>query len=122
MIVLPYLQDVPKIGTGITGDATSAIIGRTELGSGCHLEPLATLRADGEQIRVGPDAWFGEASTVHIADRIFPAYVGANVTVGRYGLVHACTLADGCVIGESAVVMDRSKVGPDSVIAAANLV
>jgi carbonic anhydrase/acetyltransferase-like protein (isoleucine patch superfamily) len=122
MIVVAYLQDVPRIGSGTTAHETSAVIGRTELGAGCHLEPLATLRADGEQIRVGPDAWFGEASTVHIADRIFPAYVGAHVTVGRYGLVHACTLADRCVIGESAVVMDGSEVGPDSVIAAESLV
>jgi carbonic anhydrase/acetyltransferase-like protein (isoleucine patch superfamily) len=122
MIVLPYLQDVPKIGPGTTADETSAVIGRTELGAGCHLEPLATLRADGEEIRVGPDCWFGEASTVHIADSVFPAHVGARVTVGRYGLVHACTVADGCVIGENAVVMDGSEVGPGSVIAAESVV
>ena len=118
MIVVPYLQDVPQIGPGTTADETSAVIGRTELGAGCHLEPLATLRADGEQIRVGPDAWFGEASTVHIADSIFPAHVGAQVTVGRYGLVHACTVGLRCVIGENAVVMDGSEVGPGSVSAA----
>jgi len=122
MIVVPYLQDVPKIGPGATTDETSAVIGRTELGADCHLEPLATLRADGEEIRVGPECWFGEASTVHIADSIFPAHVGARVTVGRYGLVHACSVADGCVIGENAVVMDGSKVGPGSVIAAESVV
>ncbi len=122
MIVVPYLQDIPKIGSGVTAHETSAVIGRTELGPGCHLEPLATLRADGEQIRVGPESWFGEASTVHIADSIYPAHVGARVTVGRYGLVHACAVADGCVIGENAVVMDGSKVGPGSVIAAESVV
>lgn len=122
MIVLPYLQDFPKIGPDTTADPTSAVIGRTELGAGCHLEPLATLRADGEQISVGPDCWFGEASTVHIADSVFPAHVGAHVTVGRYGLVHACTVADGCVIGENAVVMDGSEVGRGSVIAAESVV
>jgi len=122
MIILPYLQDLPKIGPDATADPTSAVIGRTELGAGCHLEPLATLRADGEQISVGSDCWFGEASTVHIADSVFPARVGAHVTVGRYGLVHACTVADGCVIGESAVVMDGSEVGSGSVIAAESVV
>jgi gamma-carbonic anhydrase len=122
MIVVPYLQDVPQIGPRTTAHETSAVIGRTEIGAGCHLEPLATLRADGERIRVGADAWFGEASTVHIADSLFPAHVGAHVTVGRYGLVHACAVADGCVIGENAVVMDGSKVGPGSVIAAESVV
>jgi len=122
MIVLPYLRDFPEIGPDQAAAATSAVIGRTELGAGCHLEALATLRADGEQISVGPDCWFGEASTVHIADSVLPARVGTHVTVGRYGLVHACSVGDDCVIGENAVVMDAAEVGPGAVIAAESLV
>jgi len=122
MIVLPYLQDFPEIAADTVTDPTCAVIGRTVLAAGCHLEALVVLRADGEQISVGPNCWFGEASTVHIADSVLPARIGAHVTVGRYGLVHACTVADGCVIGENAVVMDGSEVGPDAVIAAESVV
>jgi carbonic anhydrase/acetyltransferase-like protein (isoleucine patch superfamily) len=73
-------------------------------------------------VRIGADCWFGEASTVHIADRVFPTLIGAHVTVGRYGLVHACTVADDVVIGEHAAVMDGSVVGPGAVIAAQSIV
>jgi carbonic anhydrase/acetyltransferase-like protein (isoleucine patch superfamily) len=59
---------------------------------------------------------------VHIADRIFPAVIGSHVTVGRYGLVHACAVADDCVIGEHAAVMDGSVVGSGAVIAAQSIV
>jgi carbonic anhydrase/acetyltransferase-like protein (isoleucine patch superfamily) len=122
MIVLPYLDHVPQIGTNVTTDDWVTFIGRTKIGSGCHFGELATLRADGEDILIGSDCWFGEASTVHIADSIIGTRVGAHVTVGRFGLVHACTIGDNCVLGEHAVVMDGSEVGPGAVIAAESVV
>jgi carbonic anhydrase/acetyltransferase-like protein (isoleucine patch superfamily) len=122
MIVLPYLDHVPQLGPNLTSDEWVAVIGRAEIGAGCHFGKLATLRADGEEIRVGSDCWFGEASTVHIADSMFGTRIGSHVTVGRFGLVHACTIGDHCVLGEHAVVMDGSEVGPGAVIAAESVV
>ncbi len=122
MILLPYLQYRPRMAPAVAAPESAAVIGRTELGSGCTLGELTLIRADGEDVRIGEDCWFGEASTVHIADRVFPAIIGSHVTVGRYGLVHACTVADDCVIGEHAAVMDGSVVGPGSVIAAQSIV
>ena len=122
MIVLPYLVHTPSIGSGVTGEKSSAVIGRTQLDSGCTLGELTLVRADGEEIRIGADCWFGEASTVHIADKVFPAIIGSHVTVARFGLVHACTMADDCVVGEHSAVMDGSVVGPGAVIAAQSVV
>lgn len=122
MIILPYLQHQPRIASHVSGHASAAVIGRTQLDSGCTLGELTLVRADGEDVRIGADCWFGEASTVHIADRIFPAIIGSHVTVGRYGLVHACTVGDDCVIGELAAVMDGSVVGSGAVIAAQSIV
>jgi carbonic anhydrase/acetyltransferase-like protein (isoleucine patch superfamily) len=122
MLVLPYLDHLPRIDPRVSADRWAAVIGRSEIGPDCYLGPLVTLRADGEQIQVGSDCWFGEAATMHIADSVYAARVGSHVTVGRYGLVHACTVADGCVIGEHAVVMDGAQVGADAVIAAESLV
>ena len=122
MLVLPYLDYLPRVDPRVTADRWAAVIGRAEIGPDCTLGPLATLRADGEQIQVGSDCWFGEAATMHIADSVYAARVGSHVTVGRYGLVHACTVADDCVIGEHAVVMDGSQVGAGAVIAAESVV
>jgi gamma-carbonic anhydrase len=122
MIIMPYLHHLPHIASGIKADPSSAVIGRAEIGAGCYLGPLATLRADGHDIRVGSDCWFGEASTVHIADSVFPTHIGSRVTLGRYGLIHACTVAEDCVIGEHSAVMDGASVGPGAVIAAESVV
>ena len=43
--------------------------------------------------------------------------MGSGVTVGRFALVHACTVADDCVIGDAAVIMDDAEVGPGAVVA-----
>lgn len=122
MIVLPYLAHTPRIASRVVAHASAAVIGRTQLDSGCTLGELTLVRADGEDVRIGADCWFGEASTVHIADQVFPAIIGSHVTVGRYGLVHACTVADDCVVGEHSAVMDGSVLGPGAVIAAQSIV
>jgi carbonic anhydrase/acetyltransferase-like protein (isoleucine patch superfamily) len=122
MIILPYLEHAPRIESGVAAHPSAAVIGRTQLGAGCTLAALTLLRADGEDVKIGADCWFGEASTVHIADNVFPALVGSGVTVGHYGLVHACTVGDDCVIGEHAVVMDGSVLGAGAVIAAESVV
>lgn len=122
MLVLPYLHYTPQIDSSVTADDWVTVIGRTEIGAGCYFGKLATVRGDGEHIRIGSECWFGDASTVHIADSIYGAKVGSHVTVGRFGLVHACTIGDHCVLGEHAVVMDNSVVGPGAVIAAESVV
>ena len=122
MIILPYLEHAPQIGSRVAAYPTSAVIGRTQLGSDCTLGELTLMRADGEEVRIGVDCWFGEASTVHIADKLYPAIIGSRVTVGRYSLVHACTVGDDCVIGEHAAIMDGSVLGAGSVIAAESVV
>lgn len=122
MITLPYLDNTPRIGARVSAHDTSAIVGRSVIGGDCSLGELTLIRADGEDIRIGDDCWFSEASTVHIADSFLPAIVGSHVTVGRYGLVHACTIGDDCVIGEHSAVMDGSVLGPGAVIAAQSIV
>jgi carbonic anhydrase/acetyltransferase-like protein (isoleucine patch superfamily) len=122
MIVLPYLHYTPRVGVPESAHASAALIGRVEVGPGCQFARLATLRADGEGVRVGAGCWFDEASTVHISDDELASVIGSNVTVARYALVHACTIDDDCVIGEAAVVMDGAHIGRGSVLGAASLV
>lgn len=122
MLVIPYFEFEPQIGSNVTTEDWVAIIGRAEIGAGCYFGKLATVRADGEYIRIGSECWFGDFSTVHIADLMYGTRVGTSVTVGRYGLVHACTIGDHCVIGENAVVMDGSVVGTGAAIAAESVV
>ncbi|HZQ63014.1 MAG TPA: hypothetical protein VFC24_16785, partial [Casimicrobiaceae bacterium] len=121
-MLLPYREHTPSHGDKANIADSAALIGRTQAGSNLVLRSLATLRGDGESIVVGDDVFFDERATVHIADGLIPSAIGHEVTVGKYALVHACTLDDGVVVGDAAVVMDGASVGAYAVIAAGSLV
>jgi len=121
-MLLPYLTHKCIVGEPATLEDTAAVIGRTAAGSRLTLRAFATIRADGESIRIGDNVYFGERATSHIVDAKIGTMIGDYVTVGRYGLVHACTLGDRVVVGEGAAVMDGASVGDDAVIAADSIV
>jgi len=119
---LPYLEFESALGESASVAATAAVIGRMAAGSRLTLRAYATVRADGEHIRVGDDVYFGEHATAHIVDSRVGTTLGHGVTVGRYGVVHGCTLGDRVVVGEGSAVMDDASVGNDAVIAADSIV
>lgn len=121
-MLLDYLRFQPSHGDRAVIAESAALIGRTRAGRDLVLRGLATLRGDGESITVGDDVFFDERATVHIADGMIPATIGNRVTIGKYALVHACTLEDGVVVGDGGVVMDDARVGAYAVIAAGSLV
>jgi len=120
--ILRYLEHCPALGPGATLDPTAAVVGRIRAGAGLACGPHVALRGDGEEVRLGERAWFGARATAHIVHEALPAVAGDDVTVGAFGLVHACTLGRGVVLGEAATVMDGSVVGPWAVIAAGSVV
>jgi len=119
---LPYLEFESALGESASVAATAAVIGRMAAGLRLTLRAYATVRADGEHIRVGDDVYFGEHATAHIVDSRVATTLGHGVTVGRYGVVHGCTLGDRVVVGEGSAVMDDASVGNDAVIAADSIV
>jgi gamma-carbonic anhydrase len=121
-MLLSYLHYAPALEPPFELAATAAVAGRVSAGPGLVLRDCATLRADGEAIRIGADVFFAERSTGHIVDGRLPAVIGDRATVGRYALVHACTLGDGVVVGDAAVVMDGAQIGAGALIAPGALV
>lgn len=121
-LLLPFRDFRPRPPAALACGREVAVIGRTAVGRGCEIGDFAVLRGDGESIEVGASCWLGARSTLHIADGVQGTKVGEGVTVGRYALVHACSLGDGVVVGDAAVVMDGSTVGRDAAVAAGSLV
>jgi carbonic anhydrase/acetyltransferase-like protein (isoleucine patch superfamily) len=102
-MLIAYREFAPALTAPFDLAPTAAVIGRTTAGPRLTLRPYATVRGDGESIRIGANAWFGERATVHIADAELGTVIGDHVTVGRYGIVHACTVGDGVVVADGAV-------------------
>jgi carbonic anhydrase/acetyltransferase-like protein (isoleucine patch superfamily) len=83
------------------------------------MRDCATLRGDGEWVRVGSNGYFGERATVHIADAILSGQPsGTTSPSGGSRWCHACTVEDRVVVGDAALVMDDAHVGAGSLITA----
>lgn len=119
---LPYLHYRPELEAPARLGASALVIGRVRAGPGLVLRDHATVRADGEAVVLGQDVFLGERATIHIVHERYGTRVGDRVTVGRYGLVHGCTLGDEVVLGPGATVMDGAEVGartlllPDTIV------
>ena len=84
----------------------------------------AVVRGDVNKLTVGEKTSIGDRAVVHVA-RIqgdFATHIGNNVTVGAGALIHAATLKDTVIIGESAQVLDGSVVESNSIVAPASIV
>jgi gamma-carbonic anhydrase len=81
----------------------------------------AVVRADINQIVIGPRSNIQDGAVVHLADE-FGTYIGELVTVGHKAIVHACTVADEVLVGMGAIILDGAEIGARSIIGAGALV
>lgn len=84
----------------------------------------ATVRGDVNAVTIGSKTSVGDRAVVHVAkiQGDSPTRIGNNVTIGAGAIVHACTIEDFVVVGESAQILDGATVGSNSVIAPAAIV
>jgi carbonic anhydrase/acetyltransferase-like protein (isoleucine patch superfamily) len=123
MNLLPYGGTAPALaGPPVQFARTAAVIGRVTLGADAWLDDRAVIRADGHYVRAGAELMLGTRATVHIAHDVYPTLIGARVTVGEYGVIHACTVGDDCVIEDGAVVLDGCVLEAGVVLAPGSIV
>jgi len=82
------------------------------------------VRGDVNVVSIGEATSIGDRAVVHVAkiQGDFPTVIGNHVSVGAGAIIHAATLHDGVVVGESAQVLDGATVGSYSMIAPASVV
>ena len=112
----------PSIASGCDLDPLSWVIGNVALKEDVLLSQRSVLRGDGENIKVGKGVVFLPRSTVHIATELLGAIIGDNSIIGRYSLIHACTLGKSVLVGDQAVIMDGSVIGNNCLVHANTLV
>jgi gamma-carbonic anhydrase len=84
------------------------------------------VRGDVAPIVVGQGSNVQDGSVIHCASEALNGaargtVIGQGVTVGHMALLHACTLADACLVGMKACVMDGAVVERQSYLAAGAL-
>jgi carbonic anhydrase/acetyltransferase-like protein (isoleucine patch superfamily) len=74
-------------------------------------------------IRIGARSNLQDGVIVHVNhDPSHPTIVGDEVTVGHGAILHGCTIEDRVLIGMGAILLNGSRVGSDTIVAAGALV
>ncbi|MEZ5459373.1 MAG: gamma carbonic anhydrase family protein [Steroidobacteraceae bacterium] len=97
------------------------VIGWVRLLAGASVWFNCVLRGDTEWIEIGAGSNVQDGTVIH-TDPGVPVVVGANVTIGHRAFLHGCTVGDGSMIANGAMVLDRSRIGRNCVVAAGALV
>lgn len=100
------------------------LIGDVTLGANSSVWYGATVRGDGNSVKIGDNTNIGDRAVVHIAkiQGDNPTIIGNHVTVQPGAIVHAATLKDYSLVGSGAQVLDGSTVGSNSIIQAGAIV
>jgi carbonic anhydrase/acetyltransferase-like protein (isoleucine patch superfamily) len=99
----------------------ATVLGDVAVGDEASIWFGAVLRGDTAPIRIGPRTNLQDNCVLH-ADAGQPCTLGAGVTVGHGAIVHAATLEDNVLIGMGAIILNRARVGRDSVVGAGALI
>ena len=117
-----YRSLTPRVhATAFVADSAH-VIGDVEMEEDTSVWFCSVLRADVNVIRIGRGTNIQDGTIMHVNRRGQPTILGDFVTVGHAARLHGCRIADHCLIGIGAIVLDGAEVGEESLVAAGSLV
>lgn len=117
-----YQGRSPIVPASAYVDDSAQLIGDVTLGENASVWMCAVLRGDVHSIRIGANSNVQDCSVLHGMRDKFPVLVGEWVTVGHSVTLHGCTIADRCLIGMGAVILNNARVGEGCIIAAGTVI
>lgn len=111
----------PSLGEGAWAAPSADLIGDVRLGARASVWFGAVIRADNTPIVLGEETNFQDSAIGH-SDPGAPLTIGARVTVGHQAILHGCTIADDCLIGMGAKVLNHAVLGPECLVGAGALI
>lgn len=107
----------PKVHPDAYVAPTAVLIGDVEIEAGASVWFGAVLRGDESHIRVGAGANVQDNAVIHCATNL-PTVVEDNATVGHSAQLEGCTVEAGALVGMGATMLQRSRLGKGSMLAA----
>ena len=121
-MIRPYQGKLPQIPASCYIDLSAQLIGDVTLGERSSVWMNAVLRGDVNSIRVGSCSNVQDCAVLHGQRHLYPVVVGDWVTIGHNATVHGCVVEDAVLIGMGVTVLNHSRIGEGSIIAAGAVV
>lgn len=111
----------PRIHPDAFVASSADVIGNVTIGKHSSVWYGAVLRGDINAIRIGERTNIQDSCVLHVRTDA-PVILGSDITVGHGAIIHACNVADFCLIGMGAIVLDNARVKPYTLVAAGAVV
>lgn len=99
----------------------AAVIGNVVLHANASVWFGCTVRGDNDPIVIGENSNVQDGAVLH-TDVGVPLSIGRDVTVGHQVMLHGCTIGDNTLIGIQSVILNRARIGKNSIVGAGALV
>jgi phenylacetic acid degradation protein len=112
---------IPVIKENTYVHPSAEIIGDVIIEENCYIGPCAVLRGDFGRIVVGHNSNIQDCCVLHSfpdKDCVLEPYSH----IGHAAVLHGCLIGENAMIGMNSVVMDDSKIGKESMVAACSFV
>jgi carbonic anhydrase/acetyltransferase-like protein (isoleucine patch superfamily) len=97
-------------------DPTVVIYGKVRVGPGASIWPRAVLRAESQEIVIGPYSNVQDMVMIHVGAET-PTEIGAWCSIAHRATIHGARIGDNCLIGIGATLMDGVMLGENSIVA-----
>ncbi|TDY03894.1 gamma carbonic anhydrase family protein [Thiohalophilus thiocyanatoxydans] len=128
MAIRDFEEVMPDLHPDVYVDESALVIGDVVIGKDSSVWPFAVIRGDVNIIRIGASTNIQDNSVLHVTHDGphnpggYALNVGDNVTVGHRVILHGCSIADNCLIGMGATIMDGAVIPEHTIIGAGSLV
>jgi carbonic anhydrase/acetyltransferase-like protein (isoleucine patch superfamily) len=99
----------------------AVVVGRVTLGRAASVWYGSVLRADDDEIMVGPECNVQDLCCLHV-DSGQPILLEERVSLGHHATVHGAHVEAGALIGIGAIVLGGAQVGAGALVAAGSVV
>lgn len=110
-------DDVPQIHETAFVHPDAVVIGDVRIGARSSIWPCAVLRGDGGHISIGERSSIQDGSVLHTTPDD-PTTVGDDCLVGHIVHLEGCTLENGAMVGNGAIVLHRVIVRSGALVGA----
>ena len=128
MAIRTFADKTPVVADTAYIDPAALVQGDVTIGEHSSVWPMTSIRGDVHHIRIGARSNIQDNCTLHVthAGQYNPngrnLIVGDDVTVGHQVLLHACTIANHCLIGMGSLILDDAIVEDNTMLGAGSLV
>lgn len=120
-MIQPFFHHEPTVPSTAFVHPDATVVGHVVLGERCSVWPGVVMRGDINSITMGDCSNVQDDSVMHVGDD-HPVLVGSEVVVGHAVRLHGCTVANRCLIGIGAVVLNGAAIEEECILAAGTLV